>query len=269
MTRFAIVLGLICATSAAAEQITPADFATLPAADVVILGEVHDNPTHHATQALAVAAIAPKALVFEMLTPDQAAKAPADRSDAVQLEAAFDWQARGWPDFAMYYPIFSAAPDARIYGGDLPKGATKLAVKSGAVTAFGVDAARYGLGQPLDPADQSAREREQAEAHCNQLPATLLPGMVQVQRLRDAALARAVVQAMQDTGGPVVVITGTGHARTDTGMPASLRLAAPDLRVLSIGQFESNPGPTAPYDYWVVAPPQPRSDPCLAFSTAG
>lgn len=269
MTRFAIVLGLICATSAAAEQITPADFATLSAADVVILGEVHDNPTHHANQARAVADVAPKALVFEMLTPEQAARVPADRTDAAQLEAALGWQATGWPDFMMYYPIFAAAPDARIYGGDLPKGATKLAVKSGAVTAFGAGAARYGLTQPLDPADQSTREREQAEAHCNQLPADLLPGMVQVQRLRDAALARAAVQAMHDTGGPVVVITGTGHARTDTGMPVPLRLAAPDLRVLSIGQFEADPGPTAPYDYWLLAPPPPRTDPCRAFSIGG
>ena len=38
----------------------------LPAAaqDVVILGEVHDNPAHHAEQAAQVAAIQPRALVF-------------------------------------------------------------------------------------------------------------------------------------------------------------------------------------------------------------
>ena len=254
---------------AGAGEISAAGFATLPVADVVILGEVHDNAAHHANQALAVAVIAPKALVFEMLTPEQAALMPADRSDAAKLEAALGWNATGWPDFSMYFPIFAAAPMARIYGGDLPKGATKSAVKLGAAAGFGEDAARYGLTQPLDPADQSARQLEQAAAHCYQLPADVLPGMVQVQRLRDAALARAVVQAMADTGGPVAVITGVGHARTDTGLPIPLHLAAPDLRVLSIGQFEGAAGADEPHDFWLISPPQPREDPCLAFSTAG
>ena len=269
MIRFASAIAVVCASQAAADQIRPTDFATLPAVDVFILGEVHDNAVHHANQAMAVAAVVPKALVFEMLSPDQAALVPADRSDAVQLEAILGWNASGWPDFTLYYPIFAAAPNARIYGADLPKAVTKLAVKSGAEIAFGADAARYGLAQPLDPADQSARQLEQADAHCNQLPVDLLPRMVQVQRLRDAALARAVVQAMADTGGPVAVITGVGHARTDTGMPVPLQLAAPDLRILSIGQVESDPGVNPPYDFWLITLPQPRNDPCLAFSTGG
>ena len=231
---------MICASSVAADPITQADLSGLPAADVVIIGEVHDNPVHHANQAIVVAAVAPKAIVFEMLTPDQAALVPADRTDLRQLEAVLGWNASGWPDFAMYHPIFTAAPKAQIYGADLPKGATKLAFKSGAAAAFGADAGLYGIDQPLDPADQSARQLEQAAAHCYQLPADLLPGMVQVQRLRDAALARAALQALADTGGPVVVITGTGHARTDTGMPVPLLRAAPDVRVLSIGQYESS-----------------------------
>lgn len=269
MKMLVAIFSLICASTAAADQIQPADFANLGSADVVILGEVHDNPAHHANQALAVAVVAPKAIVFEMLSPDQAAKVPEDRADLNQLESILGWNASGWPDFAMYHPIFTAAPDARIYGADLPESTTKLAVKSGAAVAFSADAALYGLTEPLDPADQSARQVEQAEAHCNQLPAKLLPGMVQVQRLRDAALARAVVQAMAETGGPVAVITGIGHARSDTGMPVPLRAANPDLRVLSIGQFESDPGVAAPYDLWLITPPHPRQDPCLAFSTEG
>jgi uncharacterized iron-regulated protein len=34
---------------------------------------------------------------------------------------------------------------------------------------------------------------------------------------------------MAATGGPVVVITGTGHARRDLGAPAKLALAAPRI----------------------------------------
>nr|WP_241427672.1 ChaN family lipoprotein [Fertoeibacter niger] len=251
---------------AAAREITPDDLAQLPAADVTVLGEVHDNPLHHAHQAYAVAAMRPRALVFEMLTPDQAARVtPQNRGDMAALGAALGWADSGWPDFSLYHPIFTAAPSAQVFGGDLPRQAVRDAMTQGAAAVFGPDAARYGLAAPLAAADQAAREAEQDEAHCNALPADLLAGMVQAQRLRDAALARAVVLAMAETGGPVAVITGTGHARRDQGVPAALALAAPNLSVLSIGQTEADPGPDAPFDLWLVTPPVDRGDPCAAF----
>jgi uncharacterized iron-regulated protein len=91
------------------------------------------------------------------------------------------------------------------------------------------------------------------------------PGMVEVQRLRDAALARAAHQAHAATGGPVVVIAGTGHARRDSGVPAKLATAAPELSVFSLGQFEADPGPDAPYDRVIVTEPAPRGDPCAGL----
>jgi uncharacterized iron-regulated protein len=95
----------------------------------------------------------------------------------------------------------------------------------------------------------------------------VLPGMVEAQRLRDAALARAALEAMTATGGPVVVITGNGHARRDLGIPSVLALAAPKLRVLSIGQLEGSAGQDQPFDLWVVTGTVARGDPCAAFGT--
>jgi len=46
--------------------------ARLTDADVALLGEIHDNPEHHVRQAEAIASLAPSAVVFEMLTPEQA-----------------------------------------------------------------------------------------------------------------------------------------------------------------------------------------------------
>jgi uncharacterized iron-regulated protein len=237
----------------------------LPPADVVIIGEIHGNAVHHENQARAVAALQPRALVFEMLTPAQAARTPVDRSDAVAMALAYGWAESGWPAFGLYHPIFAAAPNARIYPGDLPRGEIRRAVSDGAAAVFGAEAGRYGLDEPLDPADQAAREAEQQAAHCNALPAHLLPGMVEAQRLRDAVLARAVVQAMAETGGPVAVITGAGHARTDLGVPAVLHRAAPSLRVLSIGQVEGEAGAGQPFDLWIETEAPVREDPCAAF----
>jgi uncharacterized iron-regulated protein len=90
--------------------------------------------------------------------------------------------------------------------------------------------------------------------------------MVDVQRLRDAALARAVVQAMADTGGPVAVITGNGHARRDQGLTLPLARVAPDLSVLTIAQFEEIAPASPSFDLWLVTPAIPRDDPCAALT---
>jgi uncharacterized iron-regulated protein len=263
----ALILALsLLATPLSAAEIAPADLDRLPKAQVVILGEVHDNAIHHQNQARAVAALAPKALVFEMLTPDQAARAtPETRATPDALSGALGWEGTGWPDFALYWPIFAAAPEATLYGGGLPRAEVRRAITEGAATVFGPEAARFGLDQPLDPDDQSAREAEQMTAHCDALPRGMLPGMVEAQRLRDAALARAVLKALDDTGGPVALITGNGHAQTQDGVPVMLALAAPETTILTIGQYETEAPDTPPFDLWLVTEAAERGDPCAAF----
>lgn len=249
-----------------ATEIAPEDLADLPRADIVILGEVHDNAVHHQHQAMAVAAIRPAALVFEMIGPDQAARVgDTPRRDAVAMEAALGWNGTGWPDFAMYHPIFAAAPEARLYGAALPRSEVRRAMAEGAGAVFGEGAARYGLDQPLPPDQQAVREAEQLAAHCDALPAAMLPGMVAAQTLRDAAFARVALQALADTGGPVVVITGSGHADRDRGMPVFLARAAPTVSVLSLGQVEAPAEGAQSFDLWIVTERAEREDPCAAF----
>ncbi len=236
------------------------------AQDVVILGEVHDNPAHHAEQARRVAALVPRALVFEMLTPEQAARVtPGLIADAEAMEEALGWAESGWPDFSMYHPIFAAAPEAAVYGAQVPRDVARAVIETGMAEAFGPDAAAYGLTEPLSDAEQAAREAMQRDAHCNALPEEMLPGMVAVQRLRDAVLARAVVRAMDETGGPVAVITGNGHARRDRGVPVYLGRVAPDLEVYALGQTEDGAPLAGGFDEVISAPAVDRPDPCAAF----
>jgi uncharacterized iron-regulated protein len=244
------------------------DFTALPEAQIVILGEIHDNKSHHDNQALAIASIAPKALVFEMLDPAQAEAALGiDPTDGPALEAALGWKDSGWPDFALYHPLFTAAPQARLYGAALPRDQVRRAFADGAATVFGDEAGRYGLLEPLSPEEQAAREADQQAAHCNALPAEMLPGMVAAQRLRDAAFARTALQALTETGGPVVVITGSGHADKLRGIPVALAAAAPQVSVLSVGQIEGDGDVLAgTFDLWLRSKATPRGDPCAAFA---
>ncbi|MFP4275524.1 MAG: ChaN family lipoprotein [Paracoccaceae bacterium] len=268
MTFRAVALALVLAAPVGAEQIDEDGLDSLPSAQVVILGELHDNPFHHENQARAVAALEPAALVFEMLTEAQAERVtPELRGDEAALEEALGWADSGWPDFSMYYPIFAAAPDARVFGAAIPRDRLRQSIREGTTEALGRDAARFGLDMPLPEAQQATREAMQMEAHCNALPESLLPGMVLGQRMRDAALARAALDALEATGGPVALITGNGHARNDWGVPAKLALAQPLVTVLSLGQLEAPPGADGPppYDLWLITDTPEREDPCAAF----
>jgi uncharacterized iron-regulated protein len=266
-------LALLAASVIAAPQATAAtlddtDFARLSAAQIVVLGESHDNPAHHAFQAEMVDRLAPKAVIYEMLTADQAALVePRLIDDMALLEEKLGWNASGWPDFEMYYPIFKTSQTARVYGAAVPRDAARQAMQDGLAIAFGPDAGIFGLLDDLAEDQQTAREALQMTAHCDALPANLLPAMVDVQRLRDARLAQVALQALDETGGPVVVITGNGHARTDWGMPATLARARFGAKVESVGQGEDNQAPTGDFDMLVMSPQVQRDDPCLAFRT--
>ncbi len=237
------------------------------AADVVILGEFHDNPAHHAHQAELLDQLQPRAVVWEMLTEsgaegiDSALIADRDR-----LAEQLGWANSGWPDFAMYHPVFLAAQDAMHLGAMVPRETTKRVMEDGAPAVFGADADLYGLTAPLAAAEQTTREDFQMKAHCDALPPDMPAPMVEIQRLRDAVLARAVIRALQDTGGPVAVITGNGHARRDWGVPAYLARVAPDLEVFALGQSEDGQIVGA-FDAVLDSAPAERDDPCVAFRT--
>ncbi|MEX0301322.1 MAG: ChaN family lipoprotein [Leisingera sp.] len=242
----------------------------LRGADVAVLGEVHDNPQHHLNQAALLDMLQPKAVVWEMITEAQAAGLDAARlDDAEYVVKQLDWDRSGWPGFSLYAPVFAAAKEARQYGALVPRREASKALKQGVAAYFGAEAAaRFGLDQPLPQDEQAAREADQLASHCNAMPAEMLPVLVEFQRLRDAALAAAVDMALAETGGPVAVITGNGHARTDRGLPVYLAKARPSAVLVSLGQSEGGEISGA-FDLFLNASSVPRPDPCLAFKNSG
>lgn len=234
------------------------------AAQIVVLGEQHDNPAHHVRQAEWVAALEPKALVFEMLTQEQGVRANEQWSSQSELDALTGWSETAWPSFDMYYPIFAAAPDAMMFGAGLTR--EDLQGLLDQPLAEHLLAEKFGLASPPDQNEQAVREVLQAEAHCNALPEALLPMMVDAQRFRDIWLADAALRALEQTGGPVVVITGNGHARADWGMPALVMHAAPAVDIFALAQGEEGADVRGGFSLTLDAPAPERGDPCAAFS---
>lgn len=100
---------------------------------------------------------------------------------------------------------------------------------------------RFGFREALPDDEQTLREQEMQDGHCGALPPEMLPWFVDQKRFCDAVFAPAALNALDVTGGPIVVITGDGHARTDWGMPAYLTAAARDVAVLNIGSDNRGP----------------------------
>lgn len=236
-------------------------------ADVVILGEIHDSAAIHATQAMLASALSPDAMVAEMV--------PMAREGALiaflggggspdEIGPKIGWDALGWPDWSMYAPIFGALRGDNLRGAALDRDTLMDVMRNGpAAIAFepGIDAR---LAEPLTPELQKDAETEMMDAHCGHLPAKMAPGMVFVQRARDAALAAAVVRARDAGAERIAVITGNGHARTDVGLSTYL---PGDLSILSIGLLETDRDPASkvagqPFDYVMFHAPVDRGDPC-------
>lgn len=244
--------------------------ARLRAADVVILGEVHDNPAHHAMQARLVRRIAPSGLAFEMI-PESAEVAVrrhrAAGGDVAGIATLTGWSRRGWPDFSLYAPIFAAAPRATITGAGVARPDLMAAATRGAAAVVGDPRLAAHLAKPLGSAAGRAIEDEMISAHCAAITRDHARRMVEVQRLRDARLALAALRAKRSRGR-VVLITGNGHARRDRGVPVYLGILRPLLRVVVLGQIERSPvvpRPAGVYDFVHITRPAPRKDPCAAF----
>lgn len=237
-------------------------------AQVLFLGEVHDNPAHHARQAEIVAEVQPRAVVWEMLDAAEAARVtPELIEDETALGAALGWDDSGWPDFSMYYPIFAAAPRARHFGAELPRDRAREVMREGRQSVdLNNPSLQRLLAAELEPEIQAERESLQMAAHCDALPEEMLPMMVDAQRVRDSMLAAVAVQAFEETGGPVVVITGNGHADRDRGAARLFGAVAPDVRLFALGQTEDgHAAPDGAFDRVESAPPVEREDPCAVF----
>jgi uncharacterized iron-regulated protein len=257
--------------------------AELASADFVALGETHDNPDHHLLQARLVRAITASgrrpALAFEMLTADQqetvdASLAQAPR-DADALGKAVGWQTSRWPDFAMYRPIFAAGLEAGlpIVAANLRREDVKGIVAKGREALDEGLRLRLAREEPIaEPVLAELREEMNA-SHCGEMPAAMLEPLVLAQRARDARMAERMLTVGADRGA--ILITGSGHARTDRGVPALLAKDAPGRKVIAVAFLEVNPdvqepggyaaswgkGPL-PFDLVVFTPGLERDDPC-------
>jgi uncharacterized iron-regulated protein len=228
----------------------------LAAARLVLLGEQHDNPDHHALQARVIEALVARgrrpALVFEMLDVSMQLaidRVRAERPDDVDaIGAAVAWEKSGWPAWALYRPVFAAAVRAGlpIIAAGLGREQSMALARKGPTALDPELAGRFGLAQPLAPELHAALRAEMRDAHCGLLPESMLDAMVLVQRARDARLAERMHAAATADGA--VLIAGNGHVRKDRGVPAALDRAFGQQGV-ALALHEVHPEAQSPQDH--------------------
>jgi uncharacterized iron-regulated protein len=266
-------------------------------AQLVLLGEVHDNSLHHRIRSALLfdwvrsEPSRPSALVFEHLDRehDEALRLVQRRSggaapgsagggsepslDELLDAARFDRKGWSWP---AHQPLFEAARDS---------GATWIAANFSRASARGLQPdARVepALQAVIDasrwlPQAQEALDRALLAGHCGQLPQSALAKVGRVQRLRDAALALPLLDGAERRS---LLLAGNGHVRRDHGVP--LYLGALEREALVIGFEETDATRSADlastvgaarardyrdaYDFVCLTQAAAREDPCAGLA---
>ena len=281
--------------TAARRAITEAEFVQrLTAARYRLLGEAHDNPEHHRLRAALIRRIAGNgarpAVVFEQFDVERnEALAAAQRRanndaqrDAETIAAAggLDGRNWGWP---LHKPLVEAAlaTGLPIRAGNPSRAELMTAARADpATTPESVWGRRYATAEWS--AEQQSRMRDTiVDGHCGKLPDAAVPALVRAQRMRDAALAEALVGAAaerRDDGA--ILIAGNGHVRRDLGVPVYLIDPESGMTrrdVVSVGFVEraEGTGPagampsrdeTDAYDIVWFTTARRRDDPCARMS---
>lgn len=258
----------------------------LAARRYVLLGEVHDNAEHHRVQARVLDSLAARGrhptLVLEMIRRDRAAALAAalarPGASAEDLRRAVGWDESGWPAWELYAPLFESAlaHGLALAAGDLSQ-EERSALRRGGLAGLGPAVrAELGLDAPLPPAARATLDAALREGHCDLLPESAIPAMIDFQRARDARLARSLVDAAGPDGA--VLVAGAGHVRRDVAVPRALARLDPDASVASVALVEVDAGKTdpqhdladrfdgpPPYDFVWFTSRAVREDPCAAL----
>ncbi|MDQ6618731.1 MAG: ChaN family lipoprotein [Pseudomonadota bacterium] len=244
-----------------------------------LLGEVHDNPAHHALRAdlLRTIAAANKhpAVVFEQFDAgyEQALRRAQEKPiDAEALADAGALDRSGW-QWPLHKGLIEAALAGAlpVHAGNADRAALEPVTRRGDLGSVPIEWRTVLDRAPWDADKELTLTRVIEAAHCGKLPSRFVPQLALAQRVRDAALAAALLEYATLDGA--ILIAGNGHARADTGVPLYLQSA----NVVTIGWVEvdaldrrettgraaevANPG----FDFLWLTGGVDRADPCEAF----
>ena len=246
---FSIIAMVLVAALPAAAQSADVDavIAVARDADIVILGEIHDNPQHHANQAAIIggAAAGGAGLRDDPAVARGRGERPARRGGGRRRD-------RGGAGLGARAAGRTSPTTRRSWRRRRRRGCSAPASRPRTSSGRWRRERRRSSGRmrrPTVSTSRSLRTSRRRGRRCRpRRTATRFPrSCCREWSRRSGSATRGWPMRRSGRGrmtgdGQVVVITGSGHADKTRGMPAALAVAAPDLKVLSVGQFEAPPG---------------------------
>jgi uncharacterized iron-regulated protein len=225
----------------------------------VLIGEKHDNSDHHQLELRLLKLLknyysdagtdASVSVTLEMLDGSQQPKLDEimwqlDQNNELsintdELKTALSWPQHGWP-WSDYAPLIEWTLSSRMLlsAGNISHSTMK------SIYASGIDD-RFSSASELKTALNDRLLDQVFDGHCGLMPKDSLSSMVDIQLVKDAAMANALV----DSGGThSVLVAGTGHIRKDSAVPQHLRVLD-DASVLTIALVEVVNDKKLPADY--------------------
>ncbi|NVK42489.1 MAG: ChaN family lipoprotein [Oceanospirillaceae bacterium] len=204
------------------ETLSPGDlYERLNRRKLILIGEQHDNPEHHAVESLLLEELITPGThaVLEMLGPELPLDELSVTSSRDELESALRSGTEGWDWDSygrIYYQILQQG--GKLVSGNLGREQIQAIYEGGdaqlsqreqeSVAAIGSDI-RGRIGAEI---------REQ---HCNAIAADKLDSMVEIQLARDARMASQLDRYLGIK--PAILLAGSYHARKDLGVPQHLK----------------------------------------------
>ena len=226
----------------------------LEAAQVIYLGEQHDDTRHHARQLAIVGDLVERgrrpAIGFEVFSLDQTpllmsyvrSKAPSDGrghgpASETRLREALVW--RGGDDsWEFYAPLLRFAREHRlvVFGGDLSRAMRRRISRLGAAGLTRVEQRLLFPSGFKHAAYEAMMRATLKESHCGYGEPDYIGRLYDNWVARNDAMAMAVVETLSQLDGePVVMILGAGHVQNNMAVYERVAYQKPGIRQLNLG----------------------------------
>lgn len=210
-------------------------------ADVLFLGEIHNDAVAHALQAQFVEQLAGEREVrlgLEMVETD--VQTVLDEYLAGLIRER-DWLAAGrpWANYSDYRPLVETArrQGAPVVGTNAPGRYVSLISRRGPAALDSLSEAARAWLPPLPVAPPSSALADKFTALMGGMAhgsGPSIDGMLAAQNLRDATMAWRIAGALRPPGALVLHVNGSFHSEGGLGIPEHLARYAPDARALVV-----------------------------------
>jgi uncharacterized iron-regulated protein len=277
-------------------------YARMAEAEVVYLGEIHDNPHHQARQREAVEALLAAGreptLAIEFFGSEQTGwlmdyaqpKATGQMARTGPVSERILRRRVGWDDedddrWDRYGPLLEIARDNRlpVLGIDLPPALRLRLQRVGRDGLSPAEIAQLPPGSPDPVAYAGLMNERLGQAHCGYGTPESIARLYDTWLARNDAMAAGIVAALDDPDHrPVVVVLGAGHVEHGQSVVRRVAELRPDTAQLVVGlrPVTVPPRPLADhlaptvrdgvdfgpdYELFWFTPLQEREDPCEKY----